>query len=529
MLHLQLKAALDQRRKKGSLRALTVFPSITSSDKRKGAKSSARLDGTSNNKAQLVDFSSNDYLSLASCEEVRSNFLARVHKAVSTGDGVMGSTGSRLLDGNSMAHVHLENRLAHHFDSEAALLFNSGYDANTALMATLPQPGDVIMYDSLVHASTHDGMRSSRAARRISFAHNSPKDFERVLRDVLTPPTSVLEALDRAAAAKTVQLSSDLRNGKVNVFVVVEGVYSMDGDVCPLSELMDIAERLVPRSDNRHFIVDEAHSVGVYGPRGEGLCFQLGLHKDISVRLSTFGKAFASSGAAVLCSPLIRQFLLNYGRPLVFSTALSFNTVMSIECALDALQNRADARLRFERLFDNTMAMIRGLVNAIEPNINADDVNTDPHQRRARLPLALTRSADPALAALPPSPIIPLLSPQAAQLAQHLRSAGFLVRTVMYPTVPKGQERVRICIHADNTTEDIKLFVATVNRWCKDEDQEKSKTVAEGGKEEQQAPHSYPTAPDAKQGSSSSADTMRNMTSARWSEMPKAQSMKSRL
>lgn len=145
-------------------------------------------------------------------------------------------------------------------------------------------------------------MRSSRAARRISFEHNSPGDFERKLRNVLSPPASVLEALGDVAATNALQLASNLRSGGANLFIVVESVYSMDGDVCPLSELMDIAERLIPRCDNRHFIVDEAHSTGVYGPRGEGLCFQLGLHKHISVRLSTFGKVNARlDGSAHTC------------------------------------------------------------------------------------------------------------------------------------------------------------------------------------------------------------------------------------
>jgi len=213
-----------------------------------------------------------------------------------------------------------------------------------------------VLYDTLVHASAHEGMRSSRAQVCRSFRHSDPADLETQLLSLLEPQLDEMPPAKRAAAS---ELAQRLKSGRANVFVIVEGVYSMDGDICPLPELLEILERLVPNEDCRHVIVDEAHSVGVYGEKGEGLCVAMGVEEKIAVRLATFGKvslaarearkgmahitldlsqAFGSSGggccenslayhsavahitpsaAAVLCSPLLRHFLINYARPLV--------------------------------------------------------------------------------------------------------------------------------------------------------------------------------------------------------------------
>lgn len=152
--------------------------------------------------------------------------------------------------------------------SEAGLLFNSGFEANTGLFACVPQPGDVVVYDDLIHASVHDGMRLSRATT-VSFQHNSVSSLRTVLRDLAT------------------------RKEKPNIFVAVEGVYSMDGDVAPLREIVQCVKQ---ETQKGYVIVDEAHSTGIFGERGRGLVSELGLENDIWARVHTFGKAMGCSG-----------------------------------------------------------------------------------------------------------------------------------------------------------------------------------------------------------------------------------------
>ena len=386
MLDAQLEAALAAREARGTRRRLLLGD----------ADAAARL-------AQCIDLSSNDYLSLARAEAPR----ARVAAAVRAG-AALGSTGSRLLDGDSRAHTALEMRLAAYFGAPAALLFNSGFDANVSLLATLPQPGDVVVYDALVHASMHDGMRASRARACCAFAHNDPA------------------ALD-AALASAAPLTG-------NVFLALEAVYSMDGTVCRVRELAAVLARHVPDAARRCVLVDEAHAVGVYGARGTGLVAALGAADAVDVRLVTFGKALGCAGAAVLCRPLFREYLLNYARPLIYSTALAPLSVAAVDAMLDALEREPERQ--------HTL-----------------------HARTRRLYAALGRTPPPA--PVPPAPIVPLRTPHAKALAAHLQRAGFLVRGVTYPTVPRGEERVRICVHAHNTDAEMDALAAEIARWAR--------------------------------------------------------------
>ena len=323
------------------------------------------------------------------------------------------------LDGDSPTHARTEARLAHHFGAPCALLFNSGFDANVSLFTTLPQPGDLVVYDALIHASVHDGMRASRATC-VPFAHNSTADLDHVL----------ARELAGARGAAT-------RSGRLNVFLAIEGVYSMDGDHAPIHALAAVLARHVPCADARALIVDEAHSVGVYGKGGRGYCAALGATDLARVRLVTFGKAFGCAGAAVLCTPLVRDYLLNYARPLVYSTALAPLSVAAINAVLDmAASGALDARAR-------TL-----------------------HARTHALRTALHEWAlPPAPPGLPPPPIIPLLTPHALELAAHLQRSGCIARAVRYPTVARGTERVRICVHAHNTDADIARLVDALRAW----------------------------------------------------------------
>lgn len=219
----------------------------------------------------LTDFTSNDYLSLSSSQHLRSHFLRKL----SVAPDILGSGGSRLLV-NGQAHADLEERLRRFFGAEAALLFNSGFDANVGFFSCIPQPGDAIVHDEYIHASVHDGMRASRVNRSswISFEHNSVQAMRLVLE----------RARDKIGEGQS-------------VFIAVESLYSMDGTFAPLKEMVDVIEELFPEG-NAYLVVDEAHSTGIYGPEGKGRVAMLGLEDKVLARLHTFGKALAATGGA---------------------------------------------------------------------------------------------------------------------------------------------------------------------------------------------------------------------------------------
>lgn len=228
-----------------------------------------------------IDFSSNDFLSLSTSAELRAAYFEELLNAK---EFPLGSGGSRLLDGNSRYAETLEHDIAAFHGAPAALLFNSGFDANTGFFSCVPQRGDVILYDEYIHASVHEGMRLSRASIMQKFAHNSVCDFESVLNAIVS----------RNPAVPT---------GQHQVMVAVESVYSMDGDVAPLQQILEVLRRLLPRG-NGHLIVDEAHSTGVFGSKGRGIVCQLGLENQVLARLHTFGKALTSTGGKLRASLL---------------------------------------------------------------------------------------------------------------------------------------------------------------------------------------------------------------------------------
>ncbi|KAI4920730.1 uncharacterized protein J4E92_008374 [Alternaria infectoria] len=219
-----------------------------------------------------TDFSSNDFLSLSTSPQLKSEYLQELQRI----DVPLGSGGSRLLDGNSTYAEQLEQEIASFHGAASGLLFNSGFDANAGFFASVPQPGDVIVYDELVHASVHDGMRLSRAGKTIAFEHNSISALQNALIAVLGEDEGV-------------------RDKSCNVFVALESIYSMDGDVCPLKEMVEVVEEVLG-PERGYIVMDEAHSTGVLGPEGRGLVCELGLEKRIFARLHTFGKAVAANG-----------------------------------------------------------------------------------------------------------------------------------------------------------------------------------------------------------------------------------------
>lgn len=257
--------------------------------------------------SHLTDFSSNDYLSLSRNKPL----IAKVKECLShSAVEVLGSGGSRLLDGDSLFHRAVERRLSAFYNGSDALLFNSGYDANMSIFSTLPDRNDVVIYDELIHASVHDGMRASRTAHTWACRHSNVTHLEELLHKALISASSV--------------------------FVAVEAVYSMDGDLCPLQQIVD----LVRQHPNVHIIVDEAHSTGYVGG-GRGLVSHLGLDRDVAVKLNTFGKALCAAGAVVLCGSHIRRYLVNYARPLIFSTSMTLSNLHIIDMVHRALAEGA--------------------------------------------------------------------------------------------------------------------------------------------------------------------------------------------
>ncbi|KAI9722456.1 MAG: hypothetical protein M1828_004703 [Chrysothrix sp. TS-e1954] len=232
-----------------------------------------------------VDFSSNDFLSLSRSKVLREDYFSHFRRAAEL---PLGSGGSRLLDGNSAYVEDLEKEIASFHNAPSGLFFNSGFDANSAMFSCIPQPGDVILYDEYIHASVHEGMRLSRAGKYLPFRHNCVADFEHQLQSLVAN-----DAL--------------IPSGKRSVFVALETVYSMDGDVSPVAAILDTIDRVLPKG-NGHVIVDEAHSTGIYGPCGRGLICHLGLEDRILARLHTFGKAL-SSGGGIFCTHSQRKDL----------------------------------------------------------------------------------------------------------------------------------------------------------------------------------------------------------------------------
>lgn len=391
-------------------------------DKRRSQSTIRQLTRNGSNSA---DFSSNDFLSLASNEELRRSFIDELKRGpINTGSG-----GSRLLDGNSTYAEDLERQVASFHNAPAGLLCNSGFDANVGLFSCLPQPGDIIIHDEFIHASVHDGMRLSRAGKQICFVHNDVSALRSVLEQCLLEDLAVQE-------------------GRRNIFVAVETVYSMDGDVAPLKEIVRVLKQTLP-AGNGYLIVDEAHSTGIYGPQGKGLVCELGLESEVTVRLHTFGKALACNGAILLCSPTIRQYLINYARPLIYTTFMSYPNLAAIRASYRYL---ADGKT--EALAKNLRCVIEALHIRLLALQDSLALKGDGNERLLRVPLEC-----------PKSPIFAVLSSEPKALAAYCQRKGFVVRGIVPPTVPAGTERIRVCLHAGNTIEQVEGLVAAIRSW----------------------------------------------------------------
>ncbi len=325
-----------------------------------------------------IDFSSNDYLGLAGTRRLASAINLALERGVPVGAG-----GSRLLRGNHSEHEALEGEAAAFFRTEAALFFSSGFAANSALLATLPQRGDLVVHDALIHASAHDGMRIGRA-EYMAAAHSDPAAFDTAIH------------------------SWRKRGGKGRPWIAVESLYSMDGDRAPLDELAAIAD-----AHEAFLLIDEAHATGVFGPDGRGLGHHLD-GRDNVISLRTCGKALGCEGALLTGPAFVRDFLINRGRGFVFSTAPSPLMASAVREALHIL---ADEPERRERL----AALSRTAARLLEPHGAAG------HGSQI-LPLILGDDS------------------RTMRVAAALQASGFDVRGIRPPTVPEGTARLRISV-----------------------------------------------------------------------------------
>ncbi|MFI5150146.1 MAG: aminotransferase class I/II-fold pyridoxal phosphate-dependent enzyme [Bacteroidia bacterium] len=340
--------------------------------------------------SSLTDFCSNDYLGFARSESLRESISLKLIQHPSSG-----STGSRLLRGNTAYCELLEKKIAEYHQAESGLIFNSGYDANLGLFSTIGSREDIILYDSLIHASVRDGIRLSQATA-FNFRHNDLPHLEE-------------------------RLKSRKHTGQI--FVAVESVYSMDGDVAPLAMIAELCETY-----NACLIVDEAHATGVIGATGAGMVCALNLSNKVFARVHTFGKALGCHGAIVLGNAELRDYLINFSRPFIYTTALPPISLCAIDAAYELLTSATgwtEALDRNVTLFNECM---KGSGLQHLPNKTPIQCVLIPGNDRVR------------------------------KAALSLVQAGLDVRPILAPTVASGAERIRICIHLFNTEKEITVL-----------------------------------------------------------------------
>lgn len=349
--------------------------------------------------SSIIDFCSNDYLGLSRSPELIRLVEEEWRKLKSAGTiQILGSGGSRLLAGDSNYAEKLEIELAQFYGSEATLLFNSGYTANLALFSCIPRRGDTILYDELIHASVRDGIKMS-SAKAWSFKHNDLSHLEELL-----------------------------KKSEGLIYVAVESVYSMDGDECPLESLLSLCEKY-----KAELILDEAHSNGLYSENGQGIGFPEEFRSRIFARLLTFGKAAGCHGAVVAGSKNLRDYLINFARPFIYTTALPVHDLAVIKMAVSYFSKLNEVRQQlfsFVNYFREQAAQYSS-IHLLDSNSAIQGVLIGGNEK--------TR-----------------------QVAAKCRENGLDVRAILYPTVPEGQERLRVVIHAFNHPLEIDKLLKTI-------------------------------------------------------------------
>lgn len=342
----------------------------------------------------LIDFSSNDYLGLARSSNL-ADLVAQELTQYKTPLNGMGSTGSRLLTGNSVYAQDLEAKIAAFHGFETGLLFNCGYMANLGLISTIADKEDTIFFDARVHASTRAGICLSKA-NALPFRHNDIEHLENRLKNYMS---------------------------KGDRFICIESIYSTDGSLAPLAEICQLAKEY-----EAYLIVDEAHAVGVCGYQGRGLVAEQNLCSHVFAQITTFGKAIGTHGAIVLGSQILKQSLINFASSYIYTTALPLHSLVAINCSYKLLAG-------MERERNHIQSLVRLYLDSI-PNGSKTHIQS-----------------------------IPLEGNKAAkEFTQKIIMEGFDVRPLLSPTVQRGKEVLRICLHAFNTKKDLKTLLYLIKK-----------------------------------------------------------------
>lgn len=360
-----LESKLEERKENGNLRTLTINEG-------------------------LIDFCSNDYLGLSN------------HPYYSIPDIKFGATGSRLITGNCEEAVQAEKKIAEIHKTEAALIFNTGYMANVGLCSALGDSSTMFFCDELIHASTIDGVRLSKAGK-IKFAHNDIADLEQKLS---SSPASLKK------------------------IILVESVYSMNGDIAPLKEIVEVAN-----ANDALVIVDEAHATGIFGENGAGLVEVLELEESVYCRVHTYSKAMGLQGAAVVGSKLLIDYLINFSRSFIFATALPPIAYKQITIAYNLIRQQ-----------ENRSAL----------------------QKNIQLFHRLFKSIPSARLGVTPIQIISVSgNERAIACSAFLRTQGIYAKSILSPTVANGEECIRVCLHSFNSQQEIKLLFHSLQTFLK--------------------------------------------------------------
>lgn len=370
-----LTAKLENRKRNNSLRQL---PSIT----------------------DLIDFASNDYLGLSQSETIFHD----THQYLLENRILQnGATGSRLISGNHKVYQEAENFIARFHDSESALLFNSGYDANVGFFSSVPQKGDLILYDEICHASIRDGISLSNA-KAYKFTHNDFEELEKLI----------------------------LRHQGDTVYIVTESVFSMDGDTPNLEELTQLSNKY-----NCYLVIDEAHALGVFGEKGEGLVQMLDLQDQVFARIMTFGKGLGCHGAAIVGSQKLTDYLVNFARSFIYTTGMSPHSVATVLIAYNFLENE----------------------NKNSVNLRENIIHFNQEKNMLGLKQLFVRSKSAIQSAIIPG------NENVKSIAKQLQDKGYNVKAILSPTVPAGQERLRFCLHNYNSKEEISEVLALLSTF----------------------------------------------------------------
>lgn len=341
-----------------------------------------------------IDFCSNDYLGFSKLGLLEEKVQTSLDKSDSQPNKIMtfGATGSRLVSGNSLIMDEAEKQIAFFHHAQSALIFNSGYDANVGLLSSVAQKTDLILFDELVHGSIFDGIRLSRATH-YKFSHNDVDALEELI----------------------------LRHHQNfdNIYVVVESVYAQTGDSAPLIELTEICQDL----KNIFLIVDEAHAIGVFGNQGRGLCNALAIEKKCFARIYTFGKAMGCHGAVIVGSDILRNYLINFSRSFIYTTALPNYSIEAIKHAYQLLieTNQKEALQKNIAYFYTKAQTIKNCI-----------------RNQSAIQLFKVENNE-----------------QVDKLNRAMTERGIHARMMKSPMVKPGYESLRFSIHSFNTTKEI--------------------------------------------------------------------------